>query len=61
MTHTKVKGRCENCSTGGVLEVVEVTRLDTTDPVLQLCLCTRCITVPSAVWRRRYQPIRQAA
>jgi hypothetical protein len=61
MTNTKVKGRCENCSSGGVLEVVEVTRLDTTAPALQLRLCRRCMTVPSAVWRRRYQPVRQAA
>ena len=55
----KVKGRCENCSSGGVLEVIEVTRIDTTAPVLQLRLCRRCLTVPSAVWRRRYQPVRQ--
>lgn len=57
----KEKGRCENCSSGGVLEVVEVTKIDTTAPPLRLRLCRRCATVPSAVWRRRYQPVRQAA
>ncbi|HKZ13952.1 MAG TPA: hypothetical protein VJL81_08930 [Solirubrobacterales bacterium] len=57
----KEKGRCENCSTGGVLEVVEVTKVDTTAPPLRLRLCRRCATVPSAVWRRSYQPVRDAA
>ena len=61
MTSTKVKGRCENCSAGGVLEVVEVTRLDTTAPAVRLRLCRRCATVPSAVWRRHYQLVRQVA
>jgi hypothetical protein len=61
MTRTKEKGRCENCSQGGFLETVEVTKLDSTDETLRLRLCKRCATVPSAVWRRRYQPVRQAA
>jgi hypothetical protein len=61
MANVKEKGRCENCSAGGFLEVIEVTKVDTTDPALQLRLCQRCLTVPSAVWRRRYQPVRQAA
>lgn len=61
MTSTKEKGRCENCSQGGFLETVEVTKVDSTDETLRLRLCKRCATVPSAVWRRRYQPVRQAA
>jgi hypothetical protein len=61
MTNAKVKGSCENCSAGGVLEVVEVTKLDTTARPLQLRLCRRCATVPSAIWRRQYQPVGQSA
>lgn len=61
MSNTKEKGRCENCSQGGFLETVEVTEVDSTSPTVRLRLCKRCATVPSAVWRRRYQPVRQAA
>ncbi len=61
MPDMKEKGRCENCSQGGFLEVVEVKKLDSADPALRLRLCKRCATVPSAVWRRRYQPVQQAA
>jgi hypothetical protein len=61
MTGMKEKGRCENCSTGGFVEAVEVKKVDSADPTLRLRLCTRCATVPSAVWRRQYQPVRQAA
>jgi hypothetical protein len=43
------------------LETVEVTKVDSSSPTLRLRLCKRCATVPSAVWRRRYQPVRQAA
>jgi len=61
MSSMKEKGRCENCSQGGFLETVEVTKVDSTEPTLRLRLCKRRATVPSAVWRRRYQPVRQAA
>lgn len=61
MSGMKEKGRCENCSQGGFLETVEVTKVDSSSPTLRLRLCKRCATVPSAVWRRRYQPVRQAA
>jgi len=61
MTEMKEKGRCENCSTGGFLEAVEVTKVDSNAPALRLRLCKRCATVPSAVWRRRYQPVSHAA
>jgi hypothetical protein len=61
MSGMKEKGRCENCSQGGFVETVEVTKLDSSSPTLRLRLCKRCATVPSAVWRRRYQPVRQAA
>jgi hypothetical protein len=57
----KEKGRCESCSKGGGIEVVEVTRLDATGPVIRLRLCQRCATTPNAVWRRRFQPVRGAA
>lgn len=61
MTVTKEKGRCENCSTGGFLEAVEVTKVDSTAQTIQLRLCKRCASVPSAVWRRQYQPVQNAA
>ena len=61
MHSAKEKGRCENCSQGGFLETVEVTKVDSTEPPLRLRLCKRCATVESAVWRRRYQPVHQAA
>jgi hypothetical protein len=61
MSGMKEKGRCENCSQGGFLETVEVTRVDSAAPQMRLRLCKRCATVPSAVWRRQYQPVRQAA
>jgi hypothetical protein len=50
-------GSCEHCSKGGALETVEVTEVGKSGPILDLHLCARCATVPSAVWRRRYQPI----
>jgi hypothetical protein len=61
MTVMKEKGRCENCSTGGFLEAVEVTRVDSTAPPHKLRLCKRCASVPNAVWRRRYRPVQHAA
>jgi hypothetical protein len=52
----KQVGRCEYCSRTGVLVTIEVTKVGTTAPVIPLILCSRCATVPNAVWRRRYQP-----
>jgi hypothetical protein len=59
MANKKVKGTCENCSLGGVLEIVEVTKLGATEQPITLRLCKRCATVPSAIWRRRYRPVGQ--
>jgi hypothetical protein len=50
-------GRCDQCSKGGALETVEVTELGKSGPVVELHLCGRCAVVPSAVWRRRYEPV----
>ncbi|HXF31105.1 MAG TPA: hypothetical protein VN522_06255 [Solirubrobacterales bacterium] len=54
-------GICEHCSKGGALETVEVTEVGKAGPVIQLHLCARCAAVPSAVWRRRYQPVERTA
>ena len=50
-------GSCEQCSKGGALETVEVTEVGKSGPIVELHLCARCAEVPSAVWRRRYQPV----
>ena len=57
----KQVGSCEHCSRTGVLETIEVTRVDKTSSVVSLRLCERCTTVPSATWRRRYQPVPEAS
>jgi hypothetical protein len=54
-------GCCEQCSKGGALETVEVTEVGKSAPIVHLHLCARCAAVPSAVWRRRYQPVALAA
>jgi hypothetical protein len=53
----KQVGRCEQCSKAGVLEIVEVTEVGGSAGIVHLHLCSRCAVVPSAVWRRRYQPV----
>jgi hypothetical protein len=53
----KQLGSCEHCSKGGALETVQVTPVGKSAPVVDLHLCGRCAEVPSAVWRRRYQPV----
>ena len=50
-------GCCENCCKGGALDTVQVTEVGKSAPIVQLRLCARCAEVPSAVWRRRYQPL----
>jgi hypothetical protein len=57
----KQVGSCEHCSKTGVLETIEVTRIGTTSSVVSLRLCERCITVPSATWRRQYQPVSEVS
>jgi hypothetical protein len=49
-------GRCDQCSISGVLRTIEVVPTGTPGPVVRLRLCTRCATVPSSTWRRRYEP-----
>ena len=53
----RLVGCCEQCSKGGALETVEVTEIGKSGPIVQLQLCARCAEVPSAVWRRRYEPV----
>jgi hypothetical protein len=57
----KTIGTCEQCSKGGTVEMVEVAAIGDSGPVVRLHLCHRCATQPNAVWRRRFQPFRQAA
>jgi hypothetical protein len=56
----KTIGSCEQCSKGGALQMVEVTELGTSAPVVNLHLCGRCAVQPNAVWRRRYKPVDSA-
>jgi hypothetical protein len=54
---TKLKGICQNCSKGGILEKVEVRTTGTSAASTSLDLCNRCATYPNAVWRRRFEPV----
>jgi protein-arginine kinase activator protein McsA len=56
----KSVGICEQCSKGGALETIEVTKVGTSAPVVNLLLCRRCAVQPNAVWRRRYKPVERA-
>jgi Fe-S cluster assembly iron-binding protein IscA len=53
----KLKGICQNCSKGGILERVEVKTTGTSAASTNLDLCRRCATYPNAVWRRRFEPV----
>jgi hypothetical protein len=57
MVEMKQVGSCEHCSKGGALEMVEVTEVGKSAPVVHLYLCGRCAVMPNSVWRRRYQPV----
>jgi hypothetical protein len=56
----KLKGVCQNCSKGAVLEAVEVRPIGASTGDTSLQLCGRCATYPNAVWRRRFEPVGMA-